>query len=667
MKGVAYTIVLVVTLAVSLLAGTVGTATAEQQDPETIHGSETFISLPLVDVLTHGCSKEEQTTDTTFDYVAPGDGHFQATIRPEAGDWDMYVVDSDGNWLAGSYLYTNPLLPGAPDTVDFPVPAGKAFTVVLCNITGKPQATLDWTFTFGDLAFLISGPTRLEEKVPVNIVFLGYERGQINESAFVESLPRENHPIARIASVNGERDPLGIRYTYDYDMVFTDEAYEDAFFAKLTELGTTTPPTAYQLNYNAQTSNVLDIADNLEISASAVERHLAFNAPEGVDTTEHTVFFINWFGRDDFKFHVYDKSDEPEPESGFNFGAIDTGKLIAWGGSTPDDPQTGLGELRRVWFHDLSAGPDWRTQGWNLDAPPGKIMPPVWEYTEGGARTPAELSTDLALLTRYVAIDTLFTSSPLFPPSITPSKLPTTIDLDMNVYEGNPDLDGSALLDTEFLAARLQALRPLNEFTSDTQDRDFYGPKQLACWASWTAGNVVDPNIHSAPSCYPRYPYAANANLLVHNSVNLPATLDDPSADYEGSGFAYMIPSDGLVPPWLGMADSNHVDGTQSFIYLAISPSSLTYYGMTNVAAHEYGHHFGLSHPHDGYDFENDKNFGPNGDRYFVWVGDESSTAMSYMFNEWDFGQFDRDNMNRWMAAAYLDHAEKGRGLGPRL
>ncbi len=37
------------------------------------------------------------------------------------------------------------------------------------------------------------------------------------------------------------------------------------------------------------------------------------------------------------------------------------------------------------------------------------------------------------------------------------------------------------------------------------------------------------------------------------------------------------------------MSDSNHVDGTQSFIYLAISPSSLTYYGMTNVAAHEYG------------------------------------------------------------------------------
>ena len=57
-----------------------------------------------------------------------------------------------------------------------------------------------------------------------------------------------------------------------------------------------------------------------------------------VDTTDYTIFFVNWFGRGDFKYHVYTKTDEPDPDTGYNFGEErESRKLIAWGGTTPDD------------------------------------------------------------------------------------------------------------------------------------------------------------------------------------------------------------------------------------------------------------------------------------------------------------------------------------------
>jgi hypothetical protein len=43
-------------------------------------------------------------------------------------------------------------------------------------------------------------------------------------------------------------------------------------------------------------------------------------------------------------------------------------------------------------------------------------MPAIWEYTSGGYRDPAALTSDLGLVTRFVAINLLFTTSPLYDP-----------------------------------------------------------------------------------------------------------------------------------------------------------------------------------------------------------------------------------------------------------
>jgi hypothetical protein len=45
------------------------------------------------------------------------------------------------------------------------------------------------------------------------------------------------------------------------------------------------------------------------------------------------------------------------------------------------------------------------------------------------------------------------------------------------------------------------------------------------------------------------------------------------------------------------------------------------------------------------------------GPYYFVWSGDEINSIMSYIDLNWDFSQFDRDNMNRSLTSIYINQA----------
>jgi hypothetical protein len=236
----------------------------------------------------------------------------------------------------------------------------------------------------------------------------------------------------------GVTERLGISYSYDYDVTCASSGYERRFFSTLSRLAEPAPLTELQQQYNDQRNNVLEVTDNHHIDAPTVERWLADHPPAGVDTRQDTIFFVNWYGRPDFKFHVYTKTDEPDPDTGFNFGVeTQSRKLIAWGGTTPDDEENRLGRLRRAWFYDLSAGPESWTDNWNVDDAdldgddvPDYRMPPIWEYTRGGFRAPSALSGDLGKVARYVGVNLLFTSSPSFSPELTPPDLPHTVNID---------------------------------------------------------------------------------------------------------------------------------------------------------------------------------------------------------------------------------------------
>ncbi len=503
------------------------------------------------------------------------------------------------------------------------------------------------------------GPPSLSERVPVQFVFVGFTPAQVSESAFKAGLPGRYKPVVRSRGFYGVTELLGIDYTFDYSVRYTSASFNNTFFAALGAMAQSESSvdgrtrTAFQDQYNAQLNNTLDVTENWFIDAPTVEKWLIDHQPTGVDTTRNTVFFVNWYGRSDFKFHTYTKFGEPDPDTGYDFGRNrQSRKIIAWGGTTPDDPQTGLGARgeRRVWFYDPSAGPESWGGSWNVDDADidgdglaDYRIPAVWEY--GHYRPAAALAGDLGKVARYGAINLLFTPSPLYPPYITPNRQPASINLDLNTYEGWKGTNASVLYQKPAMAVKNESQIHRITYTADRQDLAFNG-KARDCYDLW----LIDQ------SCYPDRPYPAFANLFVYNALHRQDFVDG-GGEYEAMFFNYAT-GDDRTAPFLGFADDNWVDGTQSFTFNFISPQIVALgYGLTTTQIHEYGHHFGMSHPHDGYDSQTGIDYEPSGDFFFAWATDEVNSMMSYIDLNWEFSQFDRDNANRFQATAYIKTA----------
>ena len=529
-----------------------------------------------------------------------------------------------------------------------------ALTAALVGASATPASAAAPAPKFTTLA--PGGQPSLTEKVPVNVVFIGYDRDDVGKADFLAGLAKTYEPIDRYPAFYGVESKLGIKYTYDYKLTYGTKAYEDKFFKQLTKLAKPAPLTVQQTDYNAQENNVLDVTSNYEIDAPSVEKYLARNAPQGVDTKRNTVYFINWYGRKDFKFHVYTKLGEPDPDTGNDFGTRSSRKLSAWGGTTADDEETGLGSTRRVWFHDLSAGPELWSGNWNVDDADidgddeaDYRIPASWEYTAGGYRSPDALAGDLSKVTRYVALNLLMTSSPLYPVEL-PANLPKSINVDENTYEGWPGVDASAsYIKPDLLVKELSELRWRNRLDYDNQDFPLTG-KALECYLG---------QYETGEPCYADQVLPPSGNLYEYNNRNLAGTKDDgDSVDYELPVFSYAY--DRALPTPLGYADDNWTDGTQSYVFAFVSPAIVTAgYGLTTTLIHEVGHHLGMSHPHDGYDSASGVDYGGTGEFYYANLGDEHNSMMSYIDLNWDFSQFDRDNSDRFLTAAYHEAANR--------
>lgn len=505
-------------------------------------------------------------------------------------------------------------------------------------------------------------PANLREQRPVQVVFVGYDEAEVDPSYFREYLPPTIRPVDRVRSY--APDPpayLGLQYSFDYALHYTDSSYEDAFFGYLRGIGVEEDRISgqdislFQSFYNRQPGRSLDITDNLVISGPKVERWLVEHPAPGVDPERDTIVFVNWWGRPDFRFHEYEVIGDPQSETGVDFGATFwTRRLTAWGGTSATDEETGFGRASRTWFHDLSAGPEWRTSNWVIDdtlgglgADPSKVtfFPPTWEYAAGNPaiadRWP--IPDALGVIARFVAMNMLMAASPLYG-NDADANVPTDVELDVTVQNAlsRPVFTPQLLL-TE-LSELLGAAPKL-----DVEYQPFAGlPKKCAFdFAAWQRCRPeLDPAV-----------YEVEDNLYL-GAQQTQAQWRDGSAEFEAPAFVQGSEADHA---YLGVAADNSTDHTRAAAFS--SPRTRTMnsgYGPTSTLIHEYGHFFGLSHTHDGWEGEWwQQNYAAQAQPmlFFTWLGNEVSSAMSYMFLTNDFSQFDLDNYGRWQTARFLKGA----------
>lgn len=605
-------------------------------------------------------------------FTAPSIGTMTLRLPEFTGDWELAILDEKGKYLG--YGGWNDQMIGAPagETVVARLQPEQTVRLVACNQSSTDTTVrVHYSFRRGlepptpkvarGLAHVAPNqPADLREQLDVNVVFVGYQPRQVPLDAFLEELPKTNSPNVRMPYFYGLERPVGVSYTYRYHPTFAGRAYDDRFFSYLSRIARPARLTAYQRAYNAQNKNVRDVRDNHVIDAPSVERWLAMNPPAGVDTTKNTVFFVNWFGRPDFKHHVYTKQDESETDVGYTDGAFDYSTLMAWGGTPADDPESGLGVTRRVWFHDLSAGPEYWTRNYLVDKKDtdgdgveNYRMPPVWEYGDEGYRDADELAGDLSKITRWVAVNLLFTPAPLYDAALTAPVLPKTIGVNVNLFDFGSGQDLSQYFEPRVFRNAVQAAVPHSRLHVHVAQRDVTGGRAAPCFAGFEAA-------HYGVGCFAERPYPDWANPFVHTVMERDALLTDPTEpDYQTAIQNYVPRSDAWqtypVTSCWAFADDNWRDGTQSFVVNHLPSWCLDYLGFTDLSIHEFGHHIGLSHPHDGFDHHSGRAYSSyQDDLQFVAVGDQVNSMMSYLWVNNEFSQFDRDNMNRWTAAAYV-------------
>ena len=488
-----------------------------------------------------------------------------------------------------------------------------------------------------------------QQNIPINVIFIGYERSSIDRKALRQALPATYTPIVRYPAFYGVsgRD-LGLKYKIHYNITFAERGFTNRFFSYLQEIGTPGDLTLFQQLYNDQENNVLDVTGPvLYIDGPSVEAWLADNLK--VKPQSYTMVFINWYSRPDFQFHIYTKTDEPDPDTGHNFGEDVISGLIDWGGTSS-----------RIWFNDLSAGPEWNTDNWNVDQPDLNEdgieeyrMPPIWEYTKDGYRDLSELTKDLGLITRYVAINLLFLQSPLYDPLVTAPDVGGGKVIHMTMFEDDPNNLGTDWIDTDFIVSRLSELQPYYDWQIELEDRNPIDDRARRAFRIFSG-------LRQRDDCWNEFgdPFA---ELFCFFDANLDTYVPPyPEEDYVIPVFAFNT-TDARMGNFLGLlgfADDNWRDGTQSYVFEVGSEGPRSFgFGFSRLTDHEVGHHIALSHPHDGYDSELGLDYGPGGEFYYIWAGDESHSVMSYLWLTGEFGKFNQDNMYRWEFAGYLNWA----------
>jgi hypothetical protein len=101
----------------------------------------------------------------------------------------------------------------------------------------------------------------LDERVPVNFVFVGYERDDVSVETFLSGLPREDKPIVRsryFYNESIEKSLLSLNYTYDCNVRFANGDYKKRSFGHLSNEAKPAPLADFQKLYNGNNEEFCD-------------------------------------------------------------------------------------------------------------------------------------------------------------------------------------------------------------------------------------------------------------------------------------------------------------------------------------------------------------------------------------------------------------------------
>jgi hypothetical protein len=219
------------------------------------------------------------------------------------------------------------------------------------------------------------------------------------------------------------------------------------------------------------------------------------------------------------------------------------------------------------------------------------------------------------------------------------------------MFEDDPDSLGTDSINTDIIRDELSALQPYYDWQVHLEDVNPIDDEARRAFRIFTGVNMEDDCWNDFGDRFAELFCFFNANLDQY----VPAYEEE---DYVLPVFAFNTTQANMGEFFglLGYADDNWTDGTQSFVFEFDTPELKEVgYGFTTTTIHEAGHHFALSHPHDGYDSAKGIDYGPGGEFYYVWVGDESSSIMQYLGLTNSFSKFDMDNIYRYEFAGYLN------------
>jgi hypothetical protein len=485
----------------------------------------------------------------------------------------------------------------------------------------------------------------LKTGLNVNIIFVGIGRERIDLGTVSSILPQTYIPIVRDPMFYGIYEPMNITFNLKYNFIFADKSFSQDLFSYISSIGSKGAPTHWQTLYSQDPASLLKITSDLRVSAKDVEAYLIRNLYKirGV-VNGCTLFFLDGYtnrymvSHGNFVFHTY-YFNEPDPDTGEAFGLTDASQGIAWGGT-----------LGRVWFYDFSAGPEYESGNWNVTnywLAENQAKPPIWHYVKKNAY---HLSPDVGEIARFIAINLLFTPSPLYKPL-----LATKIHINAVMFENASQVNfyGKDWFNATFTEHALETFEPYKQWRVTFNDSNLMEyPELNRVFVNWAQGG---PSLYGLSSSWEDFYW------YYYQIAGIQTFLDPKAAawaDHSIPVFAFAVPDQSMGIQWglLGLADDDYTTGTQTYINAFASPEiTLTYgYGYTATIVHESGHHIGLSHPHDGYDSEMGLDYDAEGYYQFVWDGDESYTVMSYVSNAQHFGQFNKDSLYRDEGAMYL-------------